>query len=347
MKYLKIVVGIFVLSLASLVLFTGLFPSTQAVSGTKGIAKLEKVELCGMNQWISIRGEDRENPVLLWLHGGPGLAQMPVAHHFDKEIEKEFVVVHWDQRGAGKSNPLDFDESTMSFEQYMCDADELVEYLKKTLDKEKIYLVGHSWGSKLGIELVNEKPENFHAYISVNQIVDIQDGMDIAYEWLMEEVLKKNDTRSFRELERLGEPPYTIPEYRRFAFLVIEYGGNLDMSKEELVAIGLQSPEYTFLDYVQWLDGALRGPQPMWKTSDDHDIDYREEIVSLEVPVYFFIGKNDYTTPFTLVEEYHEIIDAPKKELVVFENSAHTPFLGETEKFYNEIIEVMYELESI
>lgn len=343
MRYLKIFTGFFVLLISAFVFFAGVFPSTEAISGTRSIAELREVELCGMRQWISVRGEDREKPILLWLHGGPGLAQMPIAHHFDGDLEEEFVVVHWDQRGAGKSNPFDFDESTITFEKYICDGYNLVKYLQESFGEEKIYLAGHSWGSKLGIELVNRYPEDFHAYVSVNQIVDVQEGMDIAYEWLMEEILESGDEGDLRKLEGIGQPPYTVPQYRTFAFLLADYGGNLDMTKEELVAIGLQSPEYTLIDYIQWLDGALRGPAPMWKSSADHDIDYREEITSVDIPIYFFIGRNDYTTPFVLVEEYFEIIEAPKKELIVFENSAHTPFLGETEKFYSELINVLKE----
>ncbi len=340
MKYLKISLISFVVLLASLVIYSGIFPSTEAVSETKGIAKLEEVELGGMKQWISVRGEDKTNPILLWLHGGPGLAQMPLAHYLDSELEKEFVVVHWDQRGAGKSNPLDFDESTMTEEQFLLDANELVKYLQNSFEQEKIYLLGHSWGSKLGIELVDMYPEDFHAFISVTQIVNIEEGLDISYEWLRKEIEGNNDERNLAKLEKIGKPPYTISQYRNFATIMVKYGGNIDVGKEELIAIGIQAPEYTFLEYIQWLDGALRNAGPMWNGSDEHDLDYREEITSVDVPIYFFAGRNDYTTPLVLIEDYFEKIQAPKKELIIFENSAHTPFLGESEKFYNEVINV-------
>lgn len=97
----------------------------------ESIVSLEKVTLGDMDQWILIRGNNIKNPVLLWLHGGPGAAQMPVAHYFNGALEEGFIVAHWDQRGAGKSNPLDFDEQTMTFEQFLTDAHELTQYLKK------------------------------------------------------------------------------------------------------------------------------------------------------------------------------------------------------------------------
>jgi pimeloyl-ACP methyl ester carboxylesterase len=340
MKYFKILTVFLAVTSTFVVIYTGIFPFTQAVSGERGIARLEEVELGGMNQWISIRGEDKTNPILLWLHGGPGLAQMPLAHYLDSELEKEYVVVHWDQRGAGKSNPLDFDESTMTEEQFLSDAYELVKYLQDSLGQEKIYLLGHSWGSKLGIELVNMYPEDFHAFISVTQIVNIEEGLDISYEWLKNEIERNDDVRSLEKLEKIGEPPYNIKRYRDFANIMVSYGGNIDLSREELIRIGIQAPEYTFLEYIQWLDGALRNAGPIWSTSDEHDIDYRDEITSVDVPIYFFAGRNDYTTPLVLIEDYFEKIQAPKKELIIFENSAHTPFLKESEKFYNEVINV-------
>ncbi len=328
----------------SFVMYSGIFPSTQAFNSSDGIAELKQVELGGINQWISIRGENRTNPVLLWLHGGPGLAQMPLSHYVDGELEKEYVVVHWDQRGAGKTNPFDFDESTMSEEQFLLDAYELVQYLQEYLGQEKIFLLGHSWGSKLGIELVSLHPEEFHAYISVTQIVDINEGLEISYEWLRHEIEERHDYVNRIWLEKIGAPPYTTRQYKAFASILLDYGGSVDMSREELIAIAMQSQEYTFLDYFQWVDGFSRHCRPMWERSDEFSVNYREKIQSVDIPIYFFAGRNDYTTPTVLIEEYFEKIQAPEKEFVLFENSAHTPFLGETEKFQNEVIRIKGEI---
>ena len=125
------------------------------------VASLEKVQIGGTQQWILVRGEDVSNPILLWLHGGPGASQMPVARYFSADLEKYFVVVHWDQRGAGKSNPRDFDESTMTFQQFIDDGHELTLYLKQRFNKQKIYLLGHSWGTMPGIKLAQAYPEDY------------------------------------------------------------------------------------------------------------------------------------------------------------------------------------------
>lgn len=340
MKYFKIVLFLLVVFFTPVVIYSGVFPTTEAFDSSASVAELKEVELGSLNQWVSIRGENRSNPVLLWLHGGPGLTQMPFAHHLDSELEKEFVVVHWDQRGAGKSNPLDFDESTMSFEQFISDSHELVRYLQNSFNQEKIYILGHSWGSMLGIELVNRYPEDFHAYISVTQIVDVNEGLDISYAWLKNEIEKNEDEKNIAKLQRIGKPPYNHAQYKTFASILIDYDANIDGKKEELALIGVQAPEYNVVNYVQWLDGALRNSRPMWSSSAEFSRNYREEIPSVDIPIYFFVGKKDYTTPTVLIEDYFEKINAPKKELIVFENSAHTPFLGETEKFNEELIKV-------
>jgi len=133
---------------------------------------LLSVELGVMEQWITVRGDDRNNPLLLWLHGGPGSSQMPVAHKYDSLLEKEFVIVHWDQRGAGKSNTRDFDERTMSRNRFIQDCHELTLYLKNTRHRESIYLLGHSWGSQPGVLAARRYPEDYRAYIGLSQVVD-------------------------------------------------------------------------------------------------------------------------------------------------------------------------------
>ncbi len=347
---------ILILLIALLLLLLGITgqftASTDPIRGAGGetapdsIAKLEQIELGGLQQWILMRGVDRSNPVLLWLHGGPGAAQMPLAHHVDSQLEEEFVVVHWDQRGAGKSNHSGFDEGTMTFDQFFSDTHELVEYLKNRFDQDKIYLLGHSWGTMLGIEYARKHPDNLHAYISVSQVVDNHRAYEISYNWLKSEIERGGSTSNKNRLQELGEPPYTDhSDHVKLAGLVGDYGGNFDISMSRMARIAFQAPEYNMLDYYRWLNGANRGSGPMWDEVFAHHIDYTSEIPSLEVPVWFLIGDKDKNTPHLLVEEYYEMIEAPRKELVVFDSSAHTPFLGEPEKFSWEVIRIQNDLE--
>ncbi len=304
------------------------------------IAELEKVKLGGMEQWILMRGEDKDNPALIWLHGGPGSTQMPLAHHLDNELEEEFVVVHWDQRGAGKSNPRGFEENTMSFEQFKADGLELIEYVLERLDKEKVYLLGHSWGTCLGIELAASHPEHLHAYIGVSQVVNDRRAVQIAYEWLIETASEKEDRDRIEFLEDLGEPPYDHSEYRQLARLVREYGGNFDLELWRIALIALRAPEYRVIDYFRLLGGMNRGGAPLHDDEGMLHFNYLETVPVLEVPAFFLVGAKDYNTPSELVEEYYEKIEAPRKDLIIFEDSAHTPFLKETGLFNQTLIEI-------
>ncbi len=305
-----------------------------------GIYALESVQLGGLRQWLRIAGQEAANPVLLWLHGGPGAAQMPLAHRLDRELEREFVVVHWDQRGAGKSNPWDFDESTMSFRRYLADAHELTRYLQRRLGRERLYLLGHSWGAQLGIRLAQEHPEDYLAYIGVSQVVDPRRAQRVAHAWLEGEIRRRGLGRQGARLQALGPPPYEAhADYVAFARVVDACGGGFDVGMARLTRIALGSPEYRLRDYAAWLRGSSRGSGPMWEETSDFDA--LREVPSLGLPVHFFNGRRDYNTPLAVLEEYFRQLEAPQgKELVVFEHSAHTPFLAEPERFLLELVRV-------
>jgi len=323
----------------ALVLYLGVRAGTRTFRDKpQAIAMLEPVTLGGMEQWILIRGENSANPILLWLHGGPGSPQMPLAHQFDKQLEKYFVVVHWDQRGAGKSNPRGFDEGTMTFEQFLSDAHELTQYLQQRLGQEKIYLLGHSWGTHLGLQLVSEHPEDYHAYLGVSQVVDNVRAVEVAYTWLESEMTRHGDEAGLENLAEIGHPPYTHAQYRQFAPLVDGYGGSFDWPFWRLTLIGLQAREYTVMDYPRMLNGMTRGGKPLHQGGEMLRVNFIEEVPTIAVPVFFLHGALDYNTPLALVEVYFQVLDAPYKEMIIFEEAAHTPFLADTDGFNQAVI---------
>ncbi len=354
MKILKIVllliipiVFIFITAFWGKIFGSGYTPQItnegKAISGS--IASLETVKLGGMEQSILIRGYNQNNPVLLWLHGGPGSSQMPIAHYCDKELEKHYIVVQWDQRGAGKSNPSHFNEQTITYEQFIADGHQLTEYLKDRFDKEKIYLLGHSWGTQLGLELAGRYPEDYYSYIGVSQVVDNNLGNIIAYPWLLEQIKAKGAEKDLKAIKALGDPPFTDHEqYVKFVQLIDAYGGGFDLEFKKLFWIALQAPEYSLRDYWAWIKGANRGSGPMWEESRYSSFNALERMPALNVPVYFFSGKNDYNTPLEAVKDYYENLNAPKgKKLIIFRKSAHTPFLGQSQEFTQALIQVKEE----
>jgi len=344
---MKLILKLFILSFALIVLIllylevrsgrTEPFKdsSGEVISGS--IAVMEKLELGGVEQWVLIRGQSADNPVLLWLHGGPGAAQMPIARHFNGNLENDYIVVQWDQRGAGKSNPPGFDETTMTVDRYIQDTIELTFYLKERFGREKIYLLGHSWGSQIGILAAAANPVHYYAYIGMSQLVDPHHSQELAYQWLRDEIKKGTNKKDLEKLDRLGTPRYLDhADYVEFAGLIDKYGGNMDISFGSLALVALQSPEYKFQDYYYWLQGATRGSGPMWEESQAFNL--FQSVPRIDIPVYFFSGAKDRNTPLSLVEEYLTSLEAPAgKELVVFSNSAHTPNMAEPELFYQEL----------
>ncbi len=313
---------------------------TTKLDQPNSVTELLSVEIGGMDQWIMIRGEDRNNPILLWLHGGPGAAQIPIHKAFNADLEKEFVVVHWDQRGAGKSNHKRFSQETMVLDRFIEDAHELTHYLKERFDQEKIFLLGHSWGTQLGILTVQRYPSDYHAFISVAQVVHPQRAEEISYDWLKQQVEQHGSRRQKRKLEQLGPPLYDEHDrYVTFAKMKDSFGGSMDVGMGRLAWVSMKAEEYTIGDHVKWLRGANRGSGPMWEELRDFDI-FRD-IPIIQIPVWFIVGENDYNTPAELVEEYYRFVEAPEgKTLIVMDGVAHTPFLGDPDRFNREVVRI-------
>ncbi|SMO60530.1 Pimeloyl-ACP methyl ester carboxylesterase [Fodinibius sediminis] len=318
--------------------------TTQNIPGD-GVAELLAIEIGGMQQWVLIRGANRNNPVLLWLHGGPGAAQMPIHDAFTSELEEEYIVVHWDQRGAGKSNHRGFAEETMEMAQFVLDVHEVTQYLKKRFDREKIYLLGHSWGTTLGIQAVYRYPGDYRAFISVAQVVHPQRADKISYQWLRNQVEKEGAKEDRRKLAELGLPPFEEHDrYVKFAKMKDAFGGGMDAPFFKLLWKSLGTAIYSFSDYIAWLKGASRGSGPMW--NETREMNLFTEIDTLQIPVFFFTGVHDYNTPCVLVKEYYQFVQAPRgKVLISFRHSAHTPFIAETVRFNREVIRVKQQIE--
>ncbi len=321
-------------------LWAGAWPRTPAIDGPDAIAELTPVELGGLEQWLVIRGHDRSNPVLLWLHGGPGAAQMPVHRAFNRDLEEDFVVVQWDQRGAGKSNHRGFSEETMSLDSFVADVDELTRYLTDRFEQEQIYLLGHSWGALLGMHVADRHPELYHAFISVAQPVNARQADSLSHAWLKAQVAETGSSEAVREFEALGDPPFEEhARYVAFAQMKDRFGGSTDVPMWRLMMRALRATEYSWLDYPRWLRGANRGSGPMWEETSQHDL--FTQIPRVDVPVLFIAGENDYNTPTEIIEEYFHALDAPRgKDFIQMEGVAHTPFLGDPEGFREAVLRV-------
>lgn len=295
----------------------------------RSVASLEKIPLGGVDQWILVRGRDRANPILVFLHGGPGIPAMYLARAFQRELESSFTVVHWDRRGAGKSYAKDVPGSSLAVSRQLADTLELVDVLRIRFGQRRVHLIGHSWGSLLGILAASRRPDLFSSYVGIGQVVDDAQARRIQVDFVEKEARARGEEKVIEEIRR---NPGWLEKY------LFRYGGELkrETSWWPLLAIGLQAPEYSFWDAVK----VPKGVSFSHANTRDDVLEGRapgEAIRRLELPVWFFAGRPDYTSPSALVSEYVARVEAPRKELVWFENSSHFPFLEEPARFAAEM----------
>lgn len=307
---------------------------------------LKKLQINGVDQWVRISGRDRENPILLVLHGGPGFVMMPVFDGKNKSLEEDFTIVHWDQRGAGKSYDENIAEKSMTLEQLVEDANKLTKYIKTEFKQEKIYVIGHSFGSVVGIELVHKYPQDYKAYIGTGQVVDFVRNEQTSYDFAYEMAVEYANEEALEILERIGRPDengryLNESGYEKVSGLVELYGGDLSgkTSIDEIYDLIFESDIYKD-DHQKILDG-YEFSQLLFEDEKVLDMDLMRDRSQLEVPVYFMLGRNDYDTPSKLAEMYFDEIEAPHKELIWFEESAHFPFYEEPEKF-NRLMKIKF-----
>lgn len=293
------------------------------------VASLERVTLGGVEQSILIRGCNVANPVLLYLHGGPGTSELGMLRTYNMPaLEQRYTVVVWDQRGAAKSFAALEPSSGMTIEQLVSDAVELVELLCRRFDQEKVFLVGHSWGSVLGVLTAKRCPSRLHAFVGVGQVVDMLEGERLSYDWTMEQARKAGDTRSIAKLERIGAPPYAEPLRPKVVTqraILGRYGGEVHGNPRGgmfiVLACLLRTREYGWLDRLNFFRGVFASMDLLWPQL--MTINLFEQAPTLEVPVYFLEGRHDMEAPSALAERYFRALVAPRKKLIWFERSAH------------------------
>lgn len=304
-----------------------------------GVERTEKLRIGGIDQFVSIRGRDVRNPVLLVLHGGPGWVAMPTSWYFAHGWDEFFTVIQWDQRGAGKTyvaNDPAAISPTLTVERMHADAAELVQWARKAFGKEKIFVLGHSWGSLLGLTLAERHPEWLHAYVGVGQAVDARESERRGWAWAMEQARAAKNEEAIRDLNAIapyavGKNPLPLKDiYAQRRWLNV-FGGAAYRRPNagfEAAAANL-SPEYTDEDVRQvWTaeQFSVERLLPVVLTMD------LSGVKRLKTPVVLFLGRHDHNVSATVAAEWFAGLKAPSKRLVWFEQSAHEVLVEEPGK---------------
>ena len=307
-------------------------------TATKGNAILEKslITLGGEKQYVEISGTSDTKPVLLFLHGGPGWPQTPFLRYFNKDITKAFILVSWDQRGSGLSYVNNPNPANMTLQQIVNDAHELTNYLKNKFNQRKIYIAGYSWGSIVGMQLAIQFPEDYEAYISISQIINLKKGMAVSQQWLKDQATKDKDTATLNSLQQINDTTFYKSDldcYMQQYKLLNKYKGgiyndSIIEKEEKIMKLYDDYKDYNWNKAFEFSASHL--------AKDMFATDFTK-VERLNIPVYFLVGQHDWNVPAVITAMFEENLIAPDKKLYWFKNSGHN-LLEEEAAAFNETI---------
>lgn len=295
-----------------------------------GIQETWKARIGGIDQWINARGQDRDNPVILFVHGGPASPLMPTTWEFQRPLEEYFTVVNYDQRGAGKTfraNDPDAVAGTLHIARFVDDAIGIAELVLKRYRKDKLILMGHSWGTVVGMGAALRRPELFHAYVGIGQVINVRDNERVSFEYGLAEARKHGNAAAVAELESIAPYPGDAAITRERIIIARKwpqfYGGMSayrDGTAKYFFGAPLLSPEYDEAD-AEAIDAGNRFT--LGRILPEFlEVDFKG-VREFPIPVVMLMGRHDYTTPSELTAQWLERVKAPYKRGVWFERSAH------------------------
>lgn len=301
------------------------------------VARMETITLGGVRQSVWFRGRDVRAPVLLLIHGGPGASESALFRHYDAALESHFVVVYWEQRGAGRSYHSGLKRSSMTIARMVDDLDELVDTVRVRFPTSGIVLLGHSWGTVLGTLYARDHPEKIAAYVGVAQIADFAEGERVSLAWALRQAEERHDRRALARLRAMAPAPRSVDDELALGRWVERFGGTLrgGLSTGKLIWAALRTDEAGLMDLVRFGRGnrfSLEALRPEYSRVD------LTRVCRFAVPVVFILGRHDWHVPAVLAADYFATIEAPQKRLVWFERSAHDPPFEEPDAFVSAMV---------
>jgi pimeloyl-ACP methyl ester carboxylesterase len=301
----------------------------EKISAPSGIQETYKTTIGGVDQWLNVRGQDRANPLLLFVHGGPASPSMPTIWQYQRPLEEYFTVVNWDQRGAGKTyseaDPQTVAD-TIHIPRYIADAVEVAEFLRNKYHKDKIILMAHSWGTVVAMGAALKRPDLFSAYVGVGQVISVRENERLSYDYALQQAKARNNAEALKDLQSIAPYPGDQPITRERIILARKwpqfYGGMTAYRETSDYYFDgpLLSPEYTADDVHNIDQGNLLTLGRL--LPEFVQVDY-SPVRSFPIPVVMFMGRHDYTTPSAPTAQWLARLKAPYKQGVWFEHSAH------------------------
>ena len=327
--------------------------STPPVPGSDGrvtpggIAELTTVRLGGHDQAIMIHAASADKPVLLYLSGGPGQSDLPFSRVLLDDLARDFVVVGWDQRGTGKSYPA-LDPATLTLDGAIADTIALTNYLRERFDEPKIYLLGESYGTLLGVLAAQRRPDLYHALIGSGQMVSVRETDRRLYQDVLDLAARTGDTALAEEMRAYGEPPYgdffaSSVVFQQYDRLYRPYTPPAAYAARGTASgigpWGVFAPEYTLIEKVGVLRGLMDTFAVMYPQLQG--VDFRRDVPRLAVPVYIMDGEGELTARRALTLEWYAQLDAPQKHLFTFMDAGHSVAFEEFAAFHRIMVETV------
>lgn len=305
------------------------------------IAIMTDATIGGVEQRLWFRGVSINQPAVILLHGGPGASEAALFRHFNADLERAFLMVYWEQRGTGRSYRRSIPPESMTIDQFLRDLDEVIELVRHRFHKDRVVLLGHSWGSAIGLLYAARRPEKVAAYVGVGQVADMRKGERLSYEFAVAEARNRGHRDGTRALEKIGPPPHTVDEMLTSRKWVERFGGafHASLSTGELIWAALQTDEANLVDLIKFGQGNDFSLEHLWDEFRDLELD--DAVVRFQTPIVFMLGRHDWEVPAVLAARYFDRIDAPCKRLVWFERSAHNPPFEEPERFNRTLVEIL------
>ncbi|WPP49848.1 alpha/beta hydrolase family protein [Catalinimonas niigatensis] len=300
---------------------------TGTLQAQNSVKTKDAVNINGITQWIGVNGKDDSKPVLLFLHGGPGFSSRPYSRKFVKGLRKDFIVVQWDQRESGITASWSPMQEPLTLDMFHQDTYEVVQYLRKRFDREKIYLVGFSWGATLGLHFAKQHPELLHAYVSVSGSPHTEESERLTLERLKEKAEASHNEEALQEISQI-EIPFQQWEALYYQRKWTAYYSGVKTNSKTYPASLFEKWS------VKWL--------PLFVEASR--VNYFESAAEIHCPIYFFHSNKDYASNYKLTEKYFHALKAEHKRMVWFEKSTHEIPNQEPEKFSEELIKISHSL---